>query len=62
MRWEAIQSALTNATRALRGKLVWPFQLETTLFAAALLVYLFIRLIGLADFPIYFFPMRLYKR
>lgn len=33
----------------------WPYSLQTTLFGFALLVYLSTRLIGLTDFPIYFF-------
>jgi len=33
----------------------WPYSLEMTLFGLALLVYLSTRLIGLLDFPIYFF-------
>lgn len=33
----------------------WPYSLETTLFGLGLMVYLASRLIGLADFPIYFF-------
>lgn len=33
----------------------WPYSLETTLFGLGLIVYLASRLIGLADFPIYFF-------
>jgi len=33
----------------------WPYSLERTLFGLALLVYLSTRLIGLLDFPIYFF-------
>ena len=33
----------------------WPYTLETTLFGLALTVYLLTRLIGLAQFPIYFF-------
>ncbi|MEJ2726021.1 MAG: glycosyltransferase family 39 protein, partial [Deltaproteobacteria bacterium] len=33
----------------------WPYSLQTSLFGLALLVYLSTRLIGLTDFPIYFF-------
>ena len=33
----------------------WPYSLEATLFGLSLLIYLATRLIGLAEFPIYFF-------
>jgi 4-amino-4-deoxy-L-arabinose transferase-like glycosyltransferase len=33
----------------------WPYTLEMTLFGLGLFIYLITRLIGLADFPIYFF-------
>jgi 4-amino-4-deoxy-L-arabinose transferase-like glycosyltransferase len=33
----------------------WPYSLETTLFGLGLFIYLVTRLVGLADFPIYFF-------
>jgi len=33
----------------------WPYTLETTLFGLGLFIYLITRLIGLVDFPIYFF-------
>jgi 4-amino-4-deoxy-L-arabinose transferase-like glycosyltransferase len=36
-------------------KFTRPFRLETTLFFTALIIYLAVRLIGLANFPIYFF-------
>ena len=43
--WERLLSTLKR----------WPYSLESTLFGLALLVYLSTRLIGLLDFPIYFF-------
>ncbi len=33
----------------------WPYSLANTLFGLSLLLYLFVRLIGLTNFPIYFF-------
>jgi len=33
----------------------WPFTLAQTLFGAAIVIYLLVRLIGLVDYPIYFF-------
>lgn len=33
----------------------WPYSLETTLFALSIIIYLAVRLVGLTDFPIFFF-------
>ena len=38
-----------------RPRFRWPFSLEASLFGAALLVYLGVRLVGLTHYPIYFF-------
>jgi hypothetical protein len=43
--WPRLQATLRS----------WPYSLQMTLFGLALLVYLSTRLIGLLDFPIYFF-------
>jgi hypothetical protein len=43
----------TSRLAGLRG--LWPYSLAGTLFGLALLLYLATRLIGLADYPIYFF-------
>lgn len=42
-------------TRLIIAARSWPYPLETTLFGLALLIYLAARLIGLVNFPIYFF-------
>ena len=50
------KAALVGLWARLRATLKrWPYSLEMTLFGLALLVYLSTRLIGLLDFPIYFF-------
>ena len=50
------QIFLANIGGSLRTNIKrWPYSLETTLFGLSLLVYLSTRLIGLLDFPIYFF-------
>jgi 4-amino-4-deoxy-L-arabinose transferase-like glycosyltransferase len=44
-----IGTGLRNLTRA------WPYSLAATLFGLSLLIYLAVRLVGLTDYPIYFF-------
>jgi len=53
--WTVFFSSLTSKLRHFTDKINWPYKLETTLFAAALMIYLAVRLIGLVNFPIYFF-------
>jgi 4-amino-4-deoxy-L-arabinose transferase-like glycosyltransferase len=52
---EAVQPAIKPASRLADLRKRWPYSLASTLFGLALLLYLATRLIGLADFPIYFF-------
>ncbi len=42
-------------SRIWSGLLAWPYTLANTLFGLALLVYLSTRLVGLVDYPVYFF-------
>ncbi len=51
----AVQAAIKPASRLADLRKRWPYSLASTLFGLALLLYLATRLIGLADFPIYFF-------
>ena len=53
--WTRIVGDFSSWLSPLVGRLSWPFRLDTTLFVGALVVYLAVRLVGLANFPIYFF-------
>ncbi len=51
--WDKVKMAAAPALTAVRAR--WRYDLPTTLFALAVIVYLMTRLISLTDFPIYFF-------
>lgn len=53
--WADFFSSLAARAHPVISKITWPAHLETSLFVAALLIYLAVRLIGLTSFPIYFF-------
>jgi hypothetical protein len=52
---EASPPSPMTAGRLVRLRRRWPYSLDVILFGLALLLYLTTRLVGLADFPIYFF-------